>query len=142
MDTIIDTLLDQHSDHISTKTSSSDFLQSLQAFLNRNQIEFVGPFQMRVDPTSEHSSTLLVMGKASNQAGLGYAQSRPNPLDDIPAREMTETRASPDRVSGSISTSGLQLSSDGDWDSFFERDMQVDHNELSQMTFYKPHGNS
>ncbi|KAL4939388.1 hypothetical protein BDV06DRAFT_225080 [Aspergillus oleicola] len=66
-------------DYQSTKTSAFDFLLALQAFLGHNQIETIGPFRMRVEPTKNNNWTLFIEGEASlsnrdafDQAALGF----------------------------------------------------------------------
>ncbi|KAL4901003.1 hypothetical protein BDW74DRAFT_182336 [Aspergillus multicolor] len=77
------------------KTSTFDFVLALQAFLCQNQIEFVGPFRMRVEPTNSNNWTLLVEGEASvldrnilDQLNLGFPWSpSPPELDGFESAE-------------------------------------------------------
>lgn len=103
--------LDLRDDYSPARTSSSDFFQALQDFLGRNQIDFIGPFQMRLEGTSNNNWRLLVEGETSrsnwntpNQVGLGLAwPSIPSSSDGPSAHETAGARAS--IASGSSSAS-------------------------------------
>jgi hypothetical protein len=108
-------LLDMWDDYSPASTSSLDFLQALQAFLGRNQIDFIGPFRIRLESTTNDSWRLLVAGEtgisdlnASNQLGLGLAC--PSTIlsspDDLSAHERSGARASLASDSSSVSDYG------------------------------------
>jgi hypothetical protein len=54
--------------HYSSRTSSFDFLQALDAFLARNRIDFIGSFRMRLEPTANKNWTFLVVGETSESS--------------------------------------------------------------------------
>ena len=92
------------------RTRSSDLFRVLQDFLGRNQIEFIGPFQVRLEGTSYNNWRLLVEGEtrrsdwnAPTQVGLGLAWPNiPNSPDDISAYEPTGARTGSTSSSSSV----------------------------------------
>ncbi|KAL2817754.1 hypothetical protein BDW59DRAFT_152448 [Aspergillus cavernicola] len=96
----IDPSLARCYDNLSLKTSAFDFILDLQAFLGRNRIDFIGPFRMQVQPTSNNNWTLLVEGESSisdwhvDQGGLDLVwPGLPSPPDDLLAHEMESAGA-------------------------------------------------
>ena len=74
--------LDLRDDYSPARTSSSDFFRALQDFLSRNQMNFVGPFRMRLEGISNNNWRLLVEGETSKsdcnapiQVGVGLSSS-------------------------------------------------------------------
>ena len=94
--------LDLHNDDNPATTSLLDFYRALHDFLCQNQIEFIGPFRMRLEGTSDNSWRLLIEGNnsasdlnASNQVGLGLASPiMPIYSDNLSAYETAEARTS------------------------------------------------
>ncbi|RDW89919.1 uncharacterized protein DSM5745_01694 [Aspergillus mulundensis] len=84
------------------KTSAFDFVLALQAFLCQNRIDSVGPFRMRVKPTSSNNWALLVEGEASvmdhnvlDQLNLGFPwPPSPPELDGVELAEASSSVAS------------------------------------------------
>ena len=102
--------LDLRGDYSPANTSSFDFHLALHDFLCRNHIDFIGPFDMRLEGTGNTSWRLLIEGKtrrfdlnASNQVGLGLVSlimpSSPNILS---AYETAWARASVSSGSSSV----------------------------------------
>lgn len=141
---VIDTLLNQRSDDSPpTRTSSSDFLRSLQAFLDRYQIDTIGPFQMRVEPTSDNNSTLLIMGEINSQTGSELAWPISSPLNNTHVQGRTGARASRGSGSSSVSVQYVRVltsTSYQEQSSYPERNMQVDGNDISQISRFRPSG--
>ncbi|KAL4956318.1 hypothetical protein BDW69DRAFT_181716 [Aspergillus filifer] len=87
-------------DQQSTRTSVLDFLLALQAFLGQNQVESIGPFQMRIESAKNNNWTLLVEGEASiiggdtfDQAALDFPWTSTPPEMGAPIYEMEMTGA-------------------------------------------------
>jgi hypothetical protein len=108
-------LLNLWDDYSPASTSSLDFLQALQAFLGRDQIDFIGPFRIRLESTTNDSWRLLVAGEtgvsdwnASNQLGLGLvcpSTTILSPPDDLSAHKRAGAEASVASDSSSVSDS-------------------------------------
>ena len=103
--------LDLHDDTSPAGARSSDLFRALQDFLGRKQIEFIGPFQMRLEGISNNNWRLLVEGETSRsdwhapkRVGLGLAwPDIPNSPDDILAHETAGARSSIASSSSSVS---------------------------------------
>ena len=103
-------LLDLREDYSPANTSSFDFYMALHDFLCRNQIDFIGPFRMQLEGTSNTNWKLLIEGKtnrfdlnASNQVGLGLASLiMPNSPDNVYAYETAWERTSVTSGSSSV----------------------------------------
>lgn len=87
--------LNLHVGYSPAKTNSFDFLLALQAFLGQNQIDFIGPFRIQIETTSNNIRRLVVVGETHrsdwngpDQLGMGVASSSiPSPPEDFPADE-------------------------------------------------------
>lgn len=53
------------------RTSSSEFLRVLDDFLSRNDIDAIGPFRIRVEPTTNNGWNLVVTGETKRANSLG-----------------------------------------------------------------------
>lgn len=103
--------LDLRDDDSPSRTSSFDFFRALQDFLGRNQIDFIGPFQMRLEGTRNNHWRLLVEGgtsrshwNAHDQVGLGFAwPSTPSSQVDLLAHETAGANHSIASSSSSVS---------------------------------------
>ncbi|KAK2048029.1 hypothetical protein LZ31DRAFT_550723 [Colletotrichum somersetense] len=125
----IDTLLEQSSDYSPTRTSSVGFLRSLQAFLDRNQIDFIGQYQMRVEPGNDNTATFLVTGQIDNRVAFEWAWPQVGPVGDAAAQDGNGAGMDSDGGSGSLSGP------------FHERGAQTTEDALGQMSLFKSNGN-
>ena len=96
-------------DQQSTRTSALDFLLALQAFLGQNQVESIGPFQMRIENTKNNNWALLIEGEASiiggdafDQAALGFPWPPTPPEFNAPRHEI-ETAGATRTASATVS---------------------------------------
>ena len=92
-------------------TGLFDFSRALHEFLCRNQIDFVGPFQMRLEGTSGDNWRLLIIEgststselNASHQVGWGLASPFiPSSSNNLSAYETAQARNSGTLASSSV----------------------------------------
>lgn len=98
-------------DQPSARTSALDFLLALQVFLGQNQIEYVGPFRMRIEPTRNNNWALLVEGEANisssdtpDQVSSGFPWP-PTPPEYAPAHEIEMARPESNMTPSDVSVS-------------------------------------
>ncbi|KAL4970624.1 uncharacterized protein BDV14DRAFT_195305 [Aspergillus stella-maris] len=127
----------------STRTSALDFLLALQAFLGQNQVDSIGPFQMRIESTKNNNWSLLIEGEASiiggdtfDQTALGFPWPPTPPELNAPIYEM-ETTGAIRTASGTSSSLAAPTTMDGN-DGEGSNLTQMIHLPSAALDFHSP----